>query len=443
MDKAQKNFHASRRKEFSRLIGKDSIAIIFSSSHQNKSYDGDFHFKQYKNFYYLTGFNEPDSALLLAPGGIKLKSDNREIKVNDALYVQRKDPLMETWNGKRLGFKNVKQGLGIENGFENFQLRDVLNPKILHKFSKLYINFAEMIKLNGDMKSILNDFMNSLNKIAPHTEIIDASFMLGKMRSVKSAYEINLMKKASEISIRSYNETLKLIRPGKNENDIMASLEYEYSINGGQDIAYYPIVASGENACILHYDSNDKKLKDGELLLIDSASEYNYYCSDITRTFPVNGKFTDEQKLIYEIVLKANKECIKKMKPGVKFSEIGKLSDKVLADGLFKAGLLKDKKNIKKYSLHGVGHHIGLDTHDAVPHSKTMNSDNDTLKPGNVLTIEPGLYFTSEMKEIPVKYRGIGIRIEDDVLVIRNGNENLTANMVKEVRDIESLMKIR
>lgn len=443
MDKAQKNFHASRRKEFSRLIGKDSIAIIFSSSHQNKSYDGDFHFKQYKNFYYLTGFNEPDSALLLAPGGIKLKSDNREIKVNDALYVQRKDPLMETWNGKRLGFKNVKQGLGIVNGFENFQLREVLNPKILHKFSKLYINFAEMIKLNGDMKGILNDFMNSLNKIAPHTEIIDASFMLGKMRSVKSAYEINLMKKASEISIRSYNETLKLIRPGKNENDIMASLEYEYSINGGQDIAYYPIVASGENACILHYDSNDKKLKDGELLLIDSASEYNYYCSDITRTFPVNGKFTDEQKLIYEIVLKANKECIKKMKPGVKFSEIGKLSDKVLADGLFKAGLLKDKKNIKKYSLHGVGHHIGLDTHDAVPHSKTMNSDNDTLKPGNVLTIEPGLYFTSEMKEIPVKYRGIGIRIEDDVLVIRNGNENLTANMVKEVRDIESLMKIR
>ena len=443
MDKAQKNFHRSRRKEFSRLIGKDSIAIIFSSSHQNKSYDGDFHFKQYKNFYYLTGFIEPDSALLLAPGGIKLKSDKKEKKVYDALYVQRKDPLMETWNGKRLGFKNVKQGLGIENGFENFKIRDVLNPKILHKFSKLYINFAEMIKLNGDMTGILNDFINSLNKIAPHTEIIDASYMLGKMRSVKSTYEIDLMKKASEISIRSYKETLKLVKPGKNENDIMASLEYQYSINGGQDIAYYPIVASGENACILHYESNDKKLKDGELLLIDSASEYNYYCSDITRTFPVNGKFTDEQKLIYEIVLKANNECIKKIKPGVKFSEIGKLSDDVLADGLFKAGLLKDKKNIKKYSMHGVGHHIGLDTHDAVPHSKTLNSDNDTLKPGNVLTIEPGLYFTSEMKEIPVKYRGIGVRIEDNVLVTRSGNENLTANMIKEVREIESLMKIR
>ncbi len=442
MDKAQKNFHGSRRKELSRLIGKDSIAIIFSSSHQNKSYDGDFHFKQYKNFYYLTGFTEPDSALLLAPGGISLKEDKIERTIYEALYVQRKDPLMETWNGKRLGFKNVKQVLGIENGFENYQLQDILNLKIFHKFSKLYINFAEMIKLNGNMKGILNNFMNSLNKIAPNTEIIDASFLLGKMRSVKGSYEIDLMKKASEISVKSYNETLKFIKPGKSENDIMASLVYQYSINGGQDIAYYPIVASGENACILHYDSNDKKLRDGELLLIDSASEYNYYCSDITRTFPVNGKFSGEQKLIYEIVLKANKECIKKIRPGVKFSEIGKLSDKVLAEELFKAGLLKDKKNIKKYSLHGVGHHIGLDTHDAVPHSKTLNSDNDTLKPGNVLTIEPGLYFTSEMKEIPVKFRGIGVRIEDDVLVTRNGCENLTGSMVKEVSEIESLMSV-
>ena len=443
MDKAQKNFHGSRRKEFSRLIGKDSIAIIFSSSHQNKSYDGDFHFKQYKNFYYLTGFTEPDSAVLLAPGGISLKADKKEKKIYEALYVQRKDPLMETWNGKRLGFENVKHELGIENGFENHEVRTVLNPKVLQGFSKLYINLAEMLRLNGDMKGILNYFVNSLNKIAPHIEIIDASFILGKMRSVKSTFEIDLIKKAAEISVRSYNETLKLIKPGKNENDIMASLEYHYSINGGQDIAYYPIVASGENACILHYDSNDKKMKDGELLLIDSASEYNYYCSDITRTFPVNGKFTVEQKLIYEIVLKANKECIKKISPGVKFSEIGKLSDKVLAEGLFKAGLLKDKKNIKNYSLHGVGHHIGLDTHDALPHSKTLNSDNDTLKPGNVLTIEPGLYFTSEMKEIPAKYRGIGVRIEDDVLVTRNGCENLTGSMVKEVREIESLMRVQ
>lgn len=441
MDKSQKSFHKSRREEFSRLIGKDSIALIFSSSHQNKSYDGDFHFKQYKNFYYLTGFTEPDSAVLIAPGGIKLKEDGKEKIIYEAAYVQIKDPIMETWNGKRLGYKSVKAELGIENGFENQQLRSVLNGKVLQNYSRFYLNIGEMLKLNGDMKGILNFFTDSLNRIAPHIEITDASYLLGKMRAVKTPYEINLIKKASEISIKSYNETLKFIKPGINENDVMARLEYNYSINGSQDSAYYPIVATGENACILHYDSNDKKLKDGELLLIDSGCEYNYYCSDITRTFPVSGKFTEEQKLIYEIVLKANKECIKRIKPGIKFSDIGKLSDKVLAEGMFKAGLLKNKDAIKKYSLHGVGHHIGLDTHDAVPHSKTLKEDNDTLKPGNVLTIEPGLYFTSQMKEIQAKFRGIGIRIEDDVLVTRSGCENLTGSMVKEVREIESIMK--
>lgn len=441
MDKAQKNFHKTRREEFSRLIGKDSIAVIFSSSHQNKSYDGDFKFKQYKNFYYLTGFTEPDSALLLAPGRVIINTYDNHLKVKEAVFVQRKDPVMETWNGIRLGFKNVKQELGIENGFENHQIREILNGKVLQGFRRLYVNLAEMLKLTGDMKGILNFFLNTLNRTAPHIEIIDASFILGKMRSVKTHYEVELIKKAAEISICSYNKTLKFLKPGKNEKEVMTNLEYNYYINGSQDSAYPPIVASGENACILHYDINDKMLMDGQLLLIDSASEYNYYCSDITRTFPVNGKFTQEQKLIYEIVLKANKECIKKIKPGIKFSDIGKLSDKVLADGMIKAGLLKKKDDIKKYSLHGVGHHIGLDTHDAVPHSKTLSEDYDTLKPGNVVTIEPGLYFNSQMKEIPVKFRGMGVRIEDDILVTRSGCENLTGNMVKEVEEIESLMK--
>ncbi len=442
MNTDQRKFHKSRRNEFSRQIGKDSIAVIFGSSYQNKSYDGDFNFKQYKNFYYLTGFTEPDSALLIAPGGISINTNEDRSTVNEALFVQKNDPMMETWNGKRLGYNNVKKDLGIENGFENHYMKSVLNGKNLQRYSKLYVNFAEMLKISGDMKEILNFFVNSLNRIAPHIEIRDVSYLLGKMRSVKTPFEINLIKKAAEISIRSYNETVKFIKPGKNENDVMASLVYNYSVNGAQDIAYPPIVASGENACILHYNNNDKQLKGGELLLIDSASEYNYYCSDVTRTFPVSGKFTNEQKLIYEIVLKANKDCIKNIKPGVKFSDINMLSDKILAEGLFKAGLLKDKKRIKKYSLHGIGHHIGLDTHDAVPYSKTFKTDYDTLKPGNVLTIEPGLYFTGEMKEIPARFRGIGIRIEDDILVTRNGCENLTGNMVKEIKDVEDLMGV-
>ncbi len=201
-----------------------------------------------------------------------------------------------------------------------------------------------------------------------------------------------------------------------------------------------PIVAGGNNACILHYQSNDQVLKNGELLLIDSGAEYNYYNSDITRTFPVNGKFSEAQKLIYEIVLKANKECIRKIRPGVKLSDLKILSEKVLADGLHKAGLLKNKKEIKKYSLHGVGHHIGLDTHDAVPSSKTFSEDNDILKSGNVLTIEPGLYFPVGSKGMSKKFSGIGIRVEDDILVTKNGSVNLTKGMVKEINEIEAVM---
>ncbi|MEO8664305.1 MAG: aminopeptidase P family protein [Ignavibacteria bacterium] len=441
MDKDQKEFHRSRRKEFSRLIGKDSIAIIFGSTHQSKSYDGDFDFKQYKNFYYLTGFTEPNAALVMAPSGMQLKIEEKQRKANEVLYVQKKDSLMETWTGRRLGYNKVKQELGIEEGKINFDIKTALGSKFLATYRKLYVNLSELIKLNGEMNELVTQFLNNLNIISANVEVIDASFLLGKMRSVKVPYEIKMIKKACDISAESYNQTLKMIRPGLNEYQVQSSLEFNYKFNGSRENAYYPIVAGGENACILHYDSNDQVLKNGDLLLVDSGAEYNYYCSDITRTFPVNGKFTKEQKIIYDIVLKANKECIKKIRPGVRYTELKDLSDRVLADGLFKAGLLKNKKDIKTYSLHGVGHHIGLDTHDAVTSGKTLSEDNDKLKPGNVLTIEPGLYFPFNTKGIPVKFQGMGVRIEDDVLVTRNGNENLTGAVPKETADIEKAMQ--
>lgn len=441
MNSEQKAFHKSRRTEFSKLIGKDSIAVIFGNTARNKSYDGDYKFKQYKNFYYLTGFLEPNSVLVIAPGGIQFPVNGKKKTITEILFVQKKDALMETWNGKRLGHSNVRRELGIQNSYVNEEIPHILNSKFLRKFSRLYTNFGEMLKLTNDTKRIINNFTETLNVIAPALEITDASYLLGKMRAVKTNYEIKKIGEAAEISAGAYNETLKSVRPGINEFSIQAVLEYYYKYHGGDDIAYHPIVASGENACILHYDENNRQMKSGELLLIDSASEYNYYCSDITRTFPVSGKFTNEQRIIYEIVLKANKECIKKIRPGVKFSYLDSLSKKILADGLYKSGLLKNKKDIKKYSLHGIGHHIGLDTHDAVPFTKTGSTDNDTLKAGNVITIEPGLYFTDNMKEIPVNFRKIGIRIEDDILVTKNGSINLTESMIKEAAEIEIAMK--
>lgn len=441
MDKEEKSFHLSRRKEFSKLIGKDSIALIFGNTHRNKSYDGDYKFKQYKNFHYLTGFEEANSALLLAPGGVRLKPGSKVKIAKEVLFVQKKDTLMETWNGKRLGFENVKTGLGIENAKENSEMKFYLNGKMLSSFRKLYINFAEMLKLSGEMESIISPFFDSLNRIAPHIEIIDASYLLGTMRFIKTPFEIKKISKAAEVSVKAYNEILKIIQPGINEFNVQFILEFYYRFYGGNDIAYHPIVAAGENACILHYENNDQHLVPGDLLLIDSASEYKYYCSDITRTFPANGVFTKDQKIIYEIVLKANKECIRNIRPGVKLSYIGNLSQKILADGLHKAGILKDKKDIKKYSLHGVGHHIGLDTHDAVPSSAAGSADFDTLREGNLITIEPGLYFTKEMKEIPENLRGTGIRIEDDILVTADGCLNLTESMIKEANEIEDAMK--
>ncbi|HQY19350.1 MAG TPA: aminopeptidase P family protein [Ignavibacteria bacterium] len=440
MNKDQLNFHKSRRIEFSKLIGNDAIALIFGNTHRNKSYDGDYKFKQYKNFYYLTGFTEANTALVIAPGGLPIEADKKKLTAKEMLFVQQKDERLETWNGKRLGYKNVKKSLGIEHSDININLGKILNSRYLGKYRKFYVNFAELMKLTGEMKKIVSDFMESLNIIAPNVEIIDVSYILGKMRSIKSEFEIERIRDASHVSVGSYNEILEILEPGMNEFEVQSTLEYYYRYHGGDDIAYHPIVAAGENACILHYENNDQTLKKDQLLLIDSASEFNYYCSDITRTFPVSGKFTDEQKQIYEIVLKANKDCIKNIKPGVKFSKIAEMSDKILAEGLHKAGLLKDKSKIKKYSLHGIGHHIGLDTHDAVPSSLTKTSDTDTLKPGMVLTIEPGIYFTNDMKEIPAKYRGMGIRIEDVILVTAKGCDNLTEAMVKEVKDVEERM---
>lgn len=440
MTKEQKEFHRSRRVRYAELLGKDSLSIIFGNTARNKSYDGSYDFKQSKNYYYLTGFTEPNAALVIAPSGFEINSGKKSKIFHEALFVQKKDQMMETWNGKRLGYSNVKRVLGIDHGFVNEELTKILSSRNIYNFRRLYLNFAEMITLGSEMKGIISGFLNSLNVIAPNIEIADASFLLGVMRSVKTKYEIDEMKKACDISVNAYKDTMKKIRPGMYEYEVQANLEYQYMVNGSSDNAYSPIVAGGEDACILHYDSNNKKLRNGDLLLIDSGAEYEYYCSDITRTYPVNGKFSKEQKEIYDIVLKANKECIKKIKPGIKFSSLRDLSEKILADGLYKAGILKNKKLIRKYSLHGLGHHIGLDTHDAVSYGKTVYEDNDTLRAGNVLTIEPGLYFPSGSKDIAKKYWGIGVRIEDDILVKRGGFENLTEGLVKETGEIEEIM---
>lgn len=423
-------------------IGKDSVAVVFSNPMRNKSFDSSYKFKQSNNFYYLTGFDEPNSILVLAPGGITVKDSDgkKKMEVKELLFTQKRDPHMEKWDGKRLGAENVRKDLGIEMGLNNSRLDEIVNSGLAFSFNNIYLNIIDMYDTAGEFKTLVSPLINSLRVMSSWTQISDINNILGVMRKVKTPFEIKLMQRAADITAYSLNEVLWQLKPGMYEYHVQGILEGNYLAAGASDIAFDTIVASGVNACTLHYVSNREEIKDGSLVLIDTGAEYDNYSADITRTFPANGKFTKEQRLIYDIVLKGNKAGIKMCKPGTPYSKIDKHVKEVMADELVKHKILKDAKDIKKVCYHGIGHDLGLDTHDAVPFKKVGKQNFDILKPGNVTTIEPGLYFPPGTEGVDKRYIGIGIRIEDDVLITRNGNRVLTTGITKEADEIEKIM---
>ena len=444
MELAQKLFHKSRRDKLNNILDENSLVIVLSASNIQRSFDDGYKFKQNKNFYYLTGFNEPNSALLLAPGGMDLHDEKSKkiVKSNEVLFVQKKDPLKETWIGKRLGFNNVKKELGINIGMENSKLGDAISDLISRdKYNKIYLSIFDLNFLKGEIKDQLNNFISSFITLTTNVQILDYNFLLGKMRNVKNDFEVEQVRYASTVTAAGFYNTIQMIKPAMYEYQVQALLENNYKQLGCQDVAFETIVAGGNNTCILHYNTNRNKLKSGELVLIDSGAEFNYYNGDLTRTVPVNGKFTKEQRQIYQVVLDAQYAVIKKIKPGVKLTDLKKYSVEQLKKGIQKLGLLKKGFDITKYTLHGVGHHIGLDTHDAVANKKIGKTDFDKLLIGSIITVEPGIYFPEDAKEIPEKYRKIGVRIEDDVLVTKNSCEVLSDSLPKEIEDIEYLMQ--
>ncbi|MBI5404380.1 MAG: aminopeptidase P N-terminal domain-containing protein [Ignavibacteriae bacterium] len=433
-------FHKSRRQELLKQIDKHSLALVFGATFKHKSYDYDFHLKQNRNFFYLTGFEEPNAALLLAPGGIKVSAGKNKFKnVKEILFVQQKDKSREVWTGKRLGFENVNKELGIEYGQVNSEIMNFLTSNLTPQINKLYINIPELYALTGEMKRLMVDFYERLFTLTPNVHLIDINYLIGKLRFVKTGYEISQMKRSAGICVTAFQDAISQIGGGLYEYQVQSVLEYNYKAYGAMDTAFNTIVASGNNACTLHYETNQDILKEGDLVLIDSGCEYNGYNSDITRTVPVSGVFTKEQKEIYQLVLKVQKDVIKKIKPGVKLSYLKQYTRDALAKGLIALKIIKKKEEVTKYYMHGVGHHLGLDTHDAVKFGYDEKFDYDILKAGNIITVEPGLYISKD-SDSPVKYRGIGIRIEDDVLVTKNGNEILTASLAKDIADLENMM---
>lgn len=426
-------------KNFIEQIGEDAVAIIPAAHEATRSYDTEFKFHQDPDFYYLTGFPEPDAIAVIAPANKKAPF---------TLFVRPRDPLMETWYGRREGTEGAVKNYGADKAFSIEKFESEL-AKMLNGNEKLYYRFGVDQKLDQVILQYLSGqrFRRLKSAYPPHT-IIDPTVILGEMRLHKTPEEVELMQKSADIACEAHVLAMKKCKPGMNEFEIEAIIENHFRMSGAGGVAYNSIIGGGENATILHYVENNAPLKDGDLLLIDAGAEYKGYASDITRTFPVNGKFTKPQRDVYDVVLEVQEACIEATKTGNTVKSRQELSIELLTEGMKKLGLLKGKtqdlikkKTFMKYYMHGVGHYIGLDVHDAGRYFTEQQAKNSRpFAPGMVLTVEPGLYIPPDDKTAPAKYRGIGIRIEDDVLVTENGNVNLTAKVPKDADEIEELM---
>jgi len=418
----------------------NSIAIIPAAHEQTRSYDTEFKFRQDSDFWYLTGFPEPDAIAVIDP-------ENK--KTPYTLYVRPRDPEMETWFGRREGTEGAVKNYNADKSFSIERFGADL-PKLLDGHDKLYYRFSVDKALDQELLGYLSGQRVRRLKTAypPHT-IMDPTIITGEMRLHKTPEEAEYMQTAGTIAAEAHILAMKRVRPGMNEGQVEAMMEAYMKDKGASGVAYNSIIGGGDNATILHYVENNMPLKDGDLILIDAGAEYKGYASDITRTFPVNGKYTPAQREVYDVVLDVQEKCIEYTKTGNTVRGRQEYSIELLTEGMVKIGLLKGKtkdlikkKAYMKYYMHGVGHYLGLDVHDAGRYFTDQTAKNSRpFAPGMVLTVEPGIYVPPNDKDAPSKYRGIGVRIEDDVLVTDNGNRNLTSKVPKNADEIEALMQ--
>ncbi|WP_026377371.1 Xaa-Pro aminopeptidase [Aestuariibacter salexigens] len=426
-----------RRHAFLDAMQPDSIALIPAAQLVTRSNDTEFPFRQDSDFYYLTGFPEPDAWLILS-------NHQRYHSRHSALLCLDKNPLAEIWHGRRIGPEQAKIDYGMDATFARDELNDVLEDYL---DGHQHVYFAQGHNALAD--SEVQDAMESLRsapkqtKAAP-TTMIDLRPLVHEMRLFKSAAELAVMQKAADISCAAHVRAMKFASPGCYEYQLEAELHHEFAMHGARYPAYGTIVGSGDNACILHYTENSQVCQDGDLILIDSGAEYIGYAADITRTFPVNGRFSDTQATLYQLVLDAQTVALSHLKPGNTIQQAMDACVDVITNGLIELGLLSgslqenlEQKSWRAFFMHGLGHWLGLDVHD-VGHYK-VNGEDRPLQPGMVLTVEPGLYVAPDA-DVEEKWRGIGIRIEDNIVITETGHTNMTAAAPKHIADIEALM---
>ncbi|HST51768.1 MAG TPA: Xaa-Pro aminopeptidase [Pyrinomonadaceae bacterium] len=422
--------------EFMRRMEPNSVAILPAAREATRSNDTEYRFRQDSDFYYLTGFNEPEAVAVVAPS----RSERF------TLFVRPRDREKETWTGRRAGVEGAKERFGADAAFPVEEFNAKL-AEILDGASSLYYRLG-----NGNpeldqtiIRSIAQ--MRSLGRrgVRAPQAIVDPGALIHEMRLFKTEEEIALMQRAADIASDAHREAMRAARPGMKECEIEALIEYTFRKGGASAPAYNSIVGGGANATILHYVNNDAELKDGDLLLIDAGAEFEGFASDITRTFPVSGRFTRAQRDIYDLVLECQQRCIEMTAPGVTMDEMHRRSVEILTEGMVRLGLLKgdvekliEEEGYKRFYMHRLGHYLGMDVHDVGLYQR--DGEPRPVEAGIVMTVEPGIYVAEDSEDVPDEYRGIGVRIEDDVLVTASGYRVLTDKAPKQVEEIESLM---
>lgn len=423
---------AQRRQQLLSTLGKGTLAILPSARSHIRNQDAEYPFRQNSDFYYYTGLNEPDCVAVFKAGS----SDGEFI-----LFLRDNDAKLEQWTGPRVGVRGAKQNLQADSAFAIEDFTKTL-PSLMADCKKVFYPFNTDEKFMTQLHTALKTVQRKIRsgQYGP-VELADLSQLTSEQRLIKSPAEINLMQKAVDISIKAHQAARSACQPGVYEYEIEAKLLHEFCRQGARFPAYESIVAGGENACVLHYTANNAQLKDQDLLLIDAGAEFQYYAADITRTFPINGRFNHEQRALYNLVLQAQLAAIEQVRPGNSWYSMQKVIIEILTHGLVDLGLLQGKpadliesKAYQQFYMHNSGHWLGMDVHDVGAYQ--VDQQWRDLEPGMVLTIEPGLYIAPHA-EVASKWQSIGIRIEDDVLVTETGYHILSAALPKQVDELE------
>jgi Xaa-Pro aminopeptidase len=432
MDKTE---FKKRRQQLINLMGAGSMGILPAAPMRVRNREVHYPYRQDSNFYYLTGFPEPEALAVIVP--------HRE-QGQYILFCREKDPEKETWHGRRVGLEGACEHYGADDAFPIADVDDIV-PGLMESCRRLYYPMGYYQEFDEKIMEWMNQLRGRARAgvVAPK-EMVTLDHVLHEMRLCKSAAEIEVIRTAAAVTIRAHKRAMQSCRPGLFEYQLEAEISHEFLQSGCRSPAYPAIVGGGKNACILHYTDNSEVLNEGDLVLIDAGAEWDYYAADITRTFPVNGHFTKPQKLIYELVLKAQRAAIDKIYPGCHWNEPYEAAVEVVTKGLIELGLLVGKIDVlieeeayKRFYMHRIGHWLGMDVHD--PGEYKVDEVWRTLKPGMVMTVEPGIYIPAA-EDIAKEWWDVGVRIEDNVLITEGGHEILTADLPKTVAEIEAFM---